>query len=138
MYRKIIAGLLLSLVLAYTVSAADNLTLRALRLEPLLIDAAEGFSQKQYELETGVYYRWRIQGDGRDEYTFVIPELFDHAWLEKVVIEDVELPVNHLKEIVLEGESEVDLYFIMIQPGNYSYYAKRLRPEGFEGEFIVR
>jgi hypothetical protein len=60
-------------------------------------------------LETGVYYRWRIQGDGRDEYTFAIPTLFDNAWLEKVVIDDVELPINQLKQIILEGEFEVDM-----------------------------
>jgi hypothetical protein len=137
-YRKFIASLLLSLTLAATVSAEGNLTLRALRLEPLLIDAAEGFSEKRYVLETGVYYRWRIQGDGRDEYTFVIPELFDNAWLEKVVIEDIELPISELKEITLEGESEVDIYFILVRPGSYNYYVDRLRPEGFEGEFIVR
>lgn len=138
MYKNFIAGLFLSLMLASAASAEGNLTLRAMRLEPLLIDASEGFSEKQYVLKTGVYYRWRIQGDGRDEYTFIIPELFDHAWLEKVVIEDIELPISQLKEITLEGESEIDLYFMLVRPGNYNYYVDRLRLEGFEGEFIVR
>ena len=137
--RRVILFCLVSILIAPTsVLSQGDLTRRATRLAPVLIDANTGFSNKLYTLNTGEYYRWRFQGDGRDEYTLFIPELFKHAWLERIVIEDVEIPVNNLSEFTLEGESEIDIYFIPIRQGRYEYFVEQLRSEGFEGEIVVQ
>ena len=53
--------------------------------------AASGFSKKTYEIETGKFYRWRIESDGRDEYKLLAPELMRNSWVEQIVIEDKEV-----------------------------------------------
>ena len=59
---------------AFMARAEGNLATRAERLEPLLLDAAEGFSIKRYEIETGQFYRLRVTSDGREEHMFRVPE----------------------------------------------------------------
>ena len=136
--RQILTYFLAACLLASTgVIAGGDLTRRAERLQPLIIDANLGFSIKQYSLQTGVYYRWRFQGDGRDEYTVTIPDLFKNSWLERIVVDDIEIPLSALIEFTLEGESELDLYFIPVRQGSYVYYVEPLRSMGFEGKVIV-
>lgn len=137
--RRVFLMCLLGLLLvpAMVLSEGD-LTRRATRLDPVLIDANTGFSNTLYTLNTGEYYRWRFQGDGRDEYTLVIPELFQNAWLERIVVEDIEIPIHALSEFTLEGETEIDIYFIPIEQGSYHFYVEQLRSEGFSGEIVVR
>ena len=120
-----------------SVFSEGDLTRRATRLDPVFIDANTGFSEKLFTLSTGQYYRWRFQGDGRDEYTVLIPDLFEHTWLERVVVEDVEIPIQTLSEFTLEGESEIDIFFIPIRQGSYEFYVEQLRSEGFNGEIVV-
>ena len=130
--------LIAALLASFRVSAGGDLTRRADRLQPVIIDAIQGFSNTRYALETGVYYRWRFQGDGRDEYTVTIPDLFNNTWLERIVVDDIEIPLSTLVEFTLEGESELDIYFIPIRPGSFLYYVERLRSAGFEGEVVVQ
>jgi len=132
----IVLGILLSPVSAFS---EGDLTRRATRLDAVLIDANSGFSNTLLTVNAGEYYRWRFQGDGRDEYTIVIPDLFLHAWLERIVVEDVEIPLSALHEFTLEGESEIDIYFIPIHQGGYEYYVEQLRSSaGFSGEIVVQ
>ena len=130
--------LITTLLASFSAIAGGDLTRRAERLQPLFIDANLGFSTKQYLLETGVYYRWRFQGDGRDEYTMTIPDLFNNTWLERIVVDDIEIPISRLVEFTLEGDSELDIYFIPVRPGSYLYYVEPLRSMGFEGEVVVQ
>jgi hypothetical protein len=117
---------------------AENPMLRATRLETLFIDANDGFSNTRYQLESGIYYRLRLQGDGRDEYTIRFGEFLDNVWLERIKIEDVEFAVSNLAELTLAGESEVDLYFVPIRPGHYPIGVKQMFSVGFEGEIVIR
>jgi hypothetical protein len=64
-------SILVILSLAFTANSAaadGDPTRRAVRLEPLLLEAATGFSVKRYVVDAGVYYRWRIEADGLEEY----------------------------------------------------------------------
>ena len=74
---------LVSALAPAAVSAEGNLAKRADRLEPLMLDAADGFSIKRYEIETGRFYRWRITSDGREEYMLRAPELIRNFVLTK-------------------------------------------------------
>ena len=111
---------------------------RAERLETLAIDAETGFSVDRYELKAGTYYRWRIATDGRDTYTILAQELFADSWIDKVTMEDVEMRVSGLHALTFEDESEVDLWFVPLRIGIYTYTAEGLEALGFSGEVIVK
>ena len=119
--------------------AEGNLAVRAERLEPLKLDALKGFSVKTYEIETGRYYRWRIVSDGREEYKLLAPELFRNAWIDQVVIAVREVkPYGGIYALEFDSEGEIDLFFLVVRPGRYSFYIEHLRGQGFEGVFSVK
>ena len=118
--------------------AAGNLAKRAERLEPLELNAANGFSIKKYALETGVYYRWRIVSDGREEYRLLAPELFRNSWIDRISIDDREVKPMGLYAVEFDDEGEIDIWFIPIRPGKYRFYIDRLESEGFSGVITVR
>ncbi|MGB5199357.1 MAG: hypothetical protein WBN68_12255 [Sedimenticolaceae bacterium] len=133
------------LALAATVSlaagllfAAGDLTRRAVRLDPLVLDAVKGFSIDSYSIETGVYYRWRIRGDGREEYRLVAPAFFREIWVDRVAIEDMEVKPTGLYAVELGDAGEIDVWFVPIRPGTYEFYVEGLRTQGFRGVFVVK
>jgi hypothetical protein len=120
------------------VRAEGNLAAHAERLPPLSLDAAEGFSVKTYEIETGQFYRWRIISDGREEYMLQAPELFRNAWIDQIVIEDKEVkPFGGVYALEFDDAGEIDVFFLVVRPGRYDFFIESLRTQGFEGVFIV-
>lgn len=127
----------LMMAISMSASAAGNLAQRAERLDPLVIDAVDGFSVRSYKLETGRFYRWSIQGDGRDGYKILVSGLFENAWIQKISIDDKDVLLYGLQAVEIDGEDRVDIFFLPVIPGSYKFYVEHLRSEGFEGEFIV-
>jgi hypothetical protein len=113
---------LCALAFAAAAPAAGNLARRAERLAPLELNAATGFSVKEYTLETGVYYRWRVVGDGREEYRLMAPQLFANSWIDRVSAEDMAVEPAGLNAVELDGEVEIDIWFVPIRPGDYRFY----------------
>lgn len=118
--------------------AEGDPTRRATRLDPLVLDAATGFSPKSYEIETGTYYRWRIRSDGLEEYMLLAPGLFRNSWIDQVVIEDKEVKPFGLHALEFDDEGEIDLWFVPIRPGTYEFWIEGLETQGFKGEFVIR
>ena len=123
---------------AGALSAEGDPTRRATRLEPLVLDAAKGFSVDCYRLESGVYYRWRIRSDGREEYKLVAPAFFREIWVDQVVVEDKEVKPFGLHALEFDDEGEIDVWFVPIRPGRYEFYIEGLRTQGFSGVFRVK
>jgi hypothetical protein len=119
-------------------AAEGDPTRRATRLDPLVLDAATGFSITSYEIETGTYYRWRIRSDGLEEYMLVAPGLFRNSWIDQVVIEDKEVKPFGLQAVEFDDEGEIDVWFVPIRPGTYEFWVEGLKTQGFSGEFVVR
>ena len=117
--------------------AEGDPTRRAERLEPTQIDAATGFSVRAYDLKAGTYYRWRLSGDGIDEYEVSAEELFESSWLDKVSIEGAAISMGGLEEIELGGEAEVDVWFVPIRPGDYEFEVEGRDEDGFTGVMHV-
>lgn len=128
----------LFVALAGPIFAEGDPTRRADRLETLLLNAAEGFSKKSYEVETGNYYRWRIESDGLEEYKLLAPELFRESWIDQVVIEEREVKPFGLYAVEFDDEGEIDIWFIPQRPGTYEFYIEGLQTQGFSGVFVVR
>ncbi len=140
---KPIPAFLLCLMFVASVSPGDaaaegNLAKRAERLDTLVIDAAEGFSRTSYAIETGKFYRWRIESDGRDEYRLLAPELFRNSWIDQVSIDDKEVKPAGLYAVEFDDEGEIDVFFLPVRPGTYEFYIPNLRTQGFSGTFEVR
>ena len=139
MKRLLGAVALLGAFLPFLALAEGNLAKRADRLDPLELNAVEGFSIKSYEIETGKFYRWRIISDGREEYKLLFPELMRNSWVEQVSIEDKEVkPMGGLYAVEFDDDGTIDIFFIVIRPGRYAFYVDSLRTQGFEGEFQVK
>lgn len=139
MHRILRISAVLFFCAASPVLAEGNLAVRAERLPPLMLDAADGFSVKTYEVETGQFYRWRIVSDGREEYKLLAPELFRNAWIDQIVIEDKEVkPYGGVYALEFDDEGEIDVFFLVVRPGRYSFYIEALRSQGFEGIFNVK
>lgn len=132
------ALILAAIAFAVAAEAKGNLLKRAQRLETLMLNAAKGFSIKSYEIETGVYYRWRIKSDGREKYKLLAPELFRNSWINHVSIEDKEVKLYGLYAVEFDDEGEIDVWFMPIRPGSYEFYVEGLETQGFSGNFIVK
>lgn len=132
--------LMMALVVLWggALQAAGNMAVRAQRLDPLVLNAADGFSITSYEIETGVYYRWRIESDGREEYKLLAPELFRNSWVDQVSIEDKEVKPFGLYAVEFDDEGEIDIWFLVVRPGSYRFYVEGLESQGFQGTFEVR
>jgi hypothetical protein len=129
---------LAAVAVASAAAAEGDPTRRAVRLDPLQLDAASGFSVGHYEIETGVYYRWRIESDGLEEYKLVAPGLFRESWIDQVVIEDKEVKPLGLHALEFDDEGTIDLWFIPQRPGEYEFFVEGLESQGFRGVFVVR
>ncbi|WP_417568162.1 hypothetical protein [Marinobacter sp.] len=103
-----------------------------------MLNAADGFSIKRYELQAGVYYRWRIQSDDLEEYKLLAPDFFRESWIDQVVVEGLEVKPMGLHAVEFDQSGEMDVWFVTIRPGTYRYYIEGLEREGFSGEFVVK
>jgi len=119
--------------------AEGNLASQPTRLEPLVLGSDLSFSVKEYTLETGKYYKWKITSDGGEEFLVMAPELFRSSWINQVVINDLEVkPMGGLYGVEFDDEGDIDIWFVPIQPGNYEFYVDGQRERGMLGTFVVR
>ena len=136
------AGVLGALTGAMMFSAAyaeGNLAAQPTDLEPLALDASLNFSVKEYQIETGKYYRWEISSDGGEEFLVKAPELWRNAWINQVVINDIEVkPLGGIEGVEFDDEGSAVIWFIVLRPGEYDYYAAGFEERGMAGKFVVK
>lgn len=139
--RPIVAAAALAAAIAApSVAVAEgNLAANATRLPDLTIDTKTlAFSETQFEIETGKYYRWRIVHDGGEELSIVAPELFRNSWLNQIVINDLEVKTSSLYSVEFDDEGTIDIWFVPVRPGEYDFYAPGYESRGMTGKFIVK
>ncbi len=116
-----------------------NLASKATRLEPMKIDSRSlKFSSNIFEIETGKYYRWRIEHDGGEEFQIVSPELFRNVWINQVVIDDLEVKPYGLHSIEFDDEGTIDIWFVPIRPGEFDFWVNGYKERGLVGKFKVK
>lgn len=128
------------MALATPVSAEGNLASQPELLETLELGADLSFSVTEYQLETGKYYRWQIASGGGEEFLVRAPELFRNAWVNQIVINDIEVkPVaGGIYGIEFDDEGSADVWFVPIRPGDYDYFVDGHEERGMLGKFVVR
>ena len=137
--RMILAALAVTAAMAGAALAEGNLASRATRLETLQIKGDLTFEPKEFQLETGKYYRWRIESDGGDEFMIQAPELFRNVWINQIVINDMEVHTSGaIYGVEFDDEGTIDIWFVPIRPGEYEYYARGYQSRGMTGKFVVR
>ena len=119
-------------------AAKGNLASRGTRLEPLMLTGDLGFSVTEYRIETGKYYRWRIESDGGEEFMIQAPELMRNVWINEIIIDDIEVkPMGGVYGIEFDDKGYADIWFVPIRPGAYEYWVRGYKQRGMVGKFIV-
>lgn len=138
--HAIFRGFLVGLValIAGPALAEGNLASNAERLPDMEIDSgALTFSQNEFTLETGKYYRWRIVHDGGEEFQIVAPDLFRNSWINQVVVNDLEVQPLGLYAVEFDDEGTIDIWFVPIRPGVYEFKVPGYEDRGLAGTFTV-
>jgi hypothetical protein len=120
--------------------ARGDLATRAQRLEPLVMGSGEDdfvLSQREYRLETGRYYRWRIASAGRREYNLVAPEFWRNVWIRQVAVGKTEIKTGSLEELDFDDVGEVEVFFVPVRTGNFTFRVRGLEERGMTGNLIV-
>jgi hypothetical protein len=118
--------------------AKGKITKRAERLEEIKIDGLKGFSVAEIELETGKFYRLRITSDGKDEYFFAATDFFNSVWFDQIVINDLEIKPTGIYGLEFDDSGSIDLFFVPIKTGEFTFSIPALKDSGFTGQIIVK
>jgi hypothetical protein len=135
--------LLLLVVLSISCDVAlakGDLATRATRLEPLVLgnDETDFFmSIKEYKLETGKYYRWKVVSSGKREYNLVAPEFWRNAWIRQIATGDLEIKTGTLEELDFDGAGTLEVFFVPVRTGTYEFRIRGLEQRGMAGKLIV-
>lgn len=91
-------------------------------LPPITLSAGMPLADAPWELKSGTYYEFEIQGDGSQELALVGPGFFRAIWLDEIVVEGLEIRPLGLDSIEFDEAGEMEIGFVAIKPG--SYYLK--------------
>ena len=91
-------------------------------LPPITLSAGVPLAEAPWELNSGTYYEFEIQGDGSQELAIVGPEFFRAIWVDEIVVEGLEIRPLSVDSIEFDEAGEMEIGFVAIKPG--SYYLK--------------
>lgn len=117
-----------------------DLATRATRLEPLVLGTDDNFfamSVREYRLETGRYYRWRITSSGKVEYNIVAPELWRASYIRQVQVGEIEIKTPALEELDFDGPGSVDVFFVPVRTGTFRFASRGMENRGVVGTVTV-
>lgn len=88
-------------------------------LPPVILSAGMPLADAPWELKSGTYYEFEIQGDGSQELALVGPEFFRAIWIDEIVVEGLEIRPLGLDSIEFDEAGEMEIGFIAVKPGRY-------------------
>lgn len=117
--------------------AEGNLASKPVDLPELILTGDLKMSQTEYQLETGKYYRIDITSDGAEEFAWMSPELFRNAWVNQVVVNDLEVKAADIYSLEFDAAGTFNLTFVPLRPGRYEFYVDGYQDRGMLGAFVV-
>ncbi|HVX72231.1 MAG: hypothetical protein ACTHKD_10430 [Devosia sp.] len=140
--REFVAVSLVALSVAGLVAvpalAAGNLASNGEKLE-LRIDTENlKFSQNEFDLETGKFYRMDITVDDADDTAFMAPELWRNVWINQIVVNDLELKTQVPYSLEWDAAGTFNVSFVPIRPGEYDFWIAGYEDRGLKGKFVVK
>lgn len=117
-----------------------------LATQPIVLDTLEvgtgdngfGMEPGEFQMQTGQAYHLNIKAVGWHECNWEAPSFFKNAWLRKIEAGGMEIKVAQLNELEMDMDGEVDLFFVPIRPGTYSFHCRGLEDRGMTGTFLVQ
>ena len=126
-------------LLAPPAMAKGNLAHDPVRLPELKIDTVDlKYSQTEYQLETGKYYRMDISVEDADDTAFVAPDFFRNVWINQIVVNDLELKVQNPYSFEWDAAGTFNVSFVPIRPGEYEFSVAGYEDRGLKGKFVVK
>ena len=135
-----VVGLLTVAISSSPVMAAGNLAAGGDKLPELKIDSTQlKFSQNEYDIETGKYYRLTISvNDGSDTFGLVMPQLLRNSWLDRVAVDAVNIHASAIDSFDLDGGATLEIAFVVLRPGVYDFWSPGYEKRGLKGKFVVK
>ena len=88
-------------------------------LPPVILSAGMPLADAPWELQSGTYYEFTIEGDGSQELALVGPEFFRAIWIDEIVVEGLEIRPLGLDSVEFDEAGEMEIGFLAIKPGRY-------------------
>ncbi|MCC5993444.1 MAG: hypothetical protein JJT99_13080 [Rhodobacteraceae bacterium] len=101
-------------------------------------DNGFGMEPDEFQMQTGQSYRLTIQAVGWHECNWEAPSFFKNTWIRKIEAGNMEIKVAYLYELEMDMDGEVEVFFVPIRPGTYSFGCRGLEDRGATGTFVVR
>lgn len=136
--KKILTAAALSMMLVGGAHAEGNLAANGTDLTLEINTEDLTFSQTEWQLETGKYYKLDITSDGNEEISVVAPELWRNSWINQIVVNDLEVKAYGLYSIEFDDGGTFNITFVPIRPGEYEIYVPGYENRGLKGKFIVK
>ena len=137
-YMRCLIISVLVLFFSSSILSKGNIASKPTRLEPLILSGKDlSISQSEYLLETGKYYKLSINSDGYEEFMFQSPDLFRNAWINQIIINEIEIHGSYPYGIEFDDEGIADIWFVPIRPGKFQFGIKGFEKKGMIGYFIV-
>ncbi|MCC5968061.1 MAG: hypothetical protein JJU24_18245 [Natronohydrobacter sp.] len=100
-------------------------------------DNGFGMEPNEFQMQTGQAYRLTVQAVGWHECNWEAPSFFKNTWIRKIEAGNMEIKVAYLYELEMDMDGEVEVFFVPIRPGTYSFGCRGLEDRGMTGSFIV-
>ena len=127
-----------ALIIPQAASAAGNLASAPTDLQITIDSRAPSFSQTEFQIETGKYYRLTITHDGLEEMQWTSPELFRNSWINQIVIEDLEIKPLAIYSVEFDDAGDIVIFFVPVRTGNFDFWVVGMEERGLKGTFVVR
>ncbi len=138
--NKLLAGIVgaVAMLMPQVAGAAGNLASAPTDLQITIDSRAPAFSQTDFDLETGKYYRLTITHDGLEEMQWMAPELWRNSWINQIVIEDLEIKPLAVYSVEFDDAGDIVIFFVPVRTGDFDFYVVGMEERGLKGTFHVR
>ena len=109
----------------------------ALELKVGTGDNGFGMEPNEFQMQTGQAYRLTVQAVGWHECNWEAPSFFKNTWIRKIEAGNMEIKVAYLYELEMDMDGEVEIFFVPVRPGTYSFGCRGLEDRGMTGTFVV-
>ena len=117
--------------------AEGNLAAQPIDLPQLMLKGDLSMSQTEYVLETGKFYRIEISSDGPEEFAWMSPDLFRNAWVNQIVVNELEVKAYGVYSLEFDAEGTFEMTFVPIRPGRFDFWVDGYEGRGMLGAFVV-
>ena len=91
-------------------------------LPPIILSSGMPLTDAPWELQSGKYYEFEIQGDGSQELGLTGPEFFRAIWIDEIVVEGLEIRPLGVDSIEFDEAGEMEIGFVAVKPGSYAIW----------------